>query len=367
MHQNYFLVGLAAIAGLASAQRVVEYTTVGTSTFANIKFFPTNCQNQYTGQHTNEFWTYLQPSTTANTNPDFKHYADTTGQLTWEGSQNIYVTDDINDRLQVLLNVNAHSQPATHLVGALYSAQYKSYSPCYVTPPEEMLVDFGNGWVCNRLYTCSPIPHVVTSLIVSKGHITIDVSQGPYETLMHGLMGQLPAASGQIALIPTYEQTFTDNEGNSYNFVVEVTNNGPYNLFWTVQAATQYPPVSIYNQVPTNPAASFFDQVYQNGVMSGDALFPQSAAIVSYVGLDHTAYSKINFFQTSVSPAPATSSTCNTQALGVSGGYSGIIAGIIGALAAVVAPETGGISLAIAAGVAGAASGALGIAQTVAC
>jgi hypothetical protein len=361
MRQQYLLLSLAGIAGLANA----EMTIVGTSTFANTKYFPTNCENSNTGEKTNEFWTYNNPSSTDYRYPDYKYYVDPTGNLWWEGNSDVYVIDNslgANDQMQVMLNPNAHSEPAGTLVGALRETKSNTYHPCYVTPPDQMRVDFFNGWVCYRLYTCSRIPHTVTSVVISKDKTTMDVTQNPYENLMYGLINQMNSANGEIALIPTYEQTFTDNEGNSYSFVVQVENNGPFNLFWTIQAATQN-----YPHVNANPAASSFDEAYTNGVIGGDAQFPQSASIITYVGLDHTAYSKIDFFQTSFSPAPPPSPNCDTTGFGVGSGAAGVLSGILGALSVAAAPETGGASLAIAAGVVGAASGALGIAGSVAC
>jgi len=104
-------------------------------------------------------------------------------------------------------------------------------------------------------------------------------------------------------------------------------------------------------------------------VLYGDAHFSQSAAIVSYVGLDHTAWSKINFFQTSFSPAPP-SASCANDLLGIAGGAAGALAGILSIAAIAAAPETGGASL-VALGFAGAsldiASSSLSIADAVKC
>jgi len=363
MHQRYFILTLAATAGLAQS---VEFTTVGTETYGNIKFFPVNCENSNTGQKTNEFWTYNTPSTSDYRNPDNKYTVDPNGNVWWEGHPEIIVADTEfgnNNQMQVLLNSDAHSQPAGTLVGALRNTEYNFYRPCYVTPPDQMRVDFFNGWVCNRLYTCSTVPHIVTATIISKDQTTLDVTQQPYSNLMYGLTNQMNSANGQIAQIPTYEQTFTDREGNSYSYVAQVSNNGPYNLFWTIQAAAQP-----YPGLHSNPAASAFDEAYNTqGTIFGDAQFPQSASIISYVGLDHEAYSKIDFYQTSLSPAPPSTSNCNTAGFGIAAGTTGVLGGILGAISVAAAPETGGASLVVAAGVLGASSGALGILQSAAC
>src|SRR5947207_63204 len=103
MRRQYFLLGLASIAGLASAQ-TIEFTTVGITTFGNIKYYLTNCENSNTGEKTNEFWTYLRPSNTDYRSPDNKYYADRSGNLWWEGNKNLYVTDNslgTNDQMQV--------------------------------------------------------------------------------------------------------------------------------------------------------------------------------------------------------------------------------------------------------------------------
>jgi hypothetical protein len=250
-------------------------------------------------------------------------------------------------------------------------AQIPNYEQNFVdmegnTSAGEMQVDFFNGWVCQRLYTCSLVPHTVTSVVISEGKTTMSVTERPYENLMAGLVNQMSSANGQIAQIPNYEQNFVDMEGNTYGFVTEVINNGPYNLFWTIQGATQN------NQIPNyNPAASAFDEAYSGGTIFGDAQFPQSASIITYVGLDHTAYSKIDFFQSSFSPAPPPTSGCNTAGFSIGSGATGALGAFLGAISVIAAPETGGASLAlgagIAAGVAGAASGGLGIASAAAC
>jgi hypothetical protein len=90
-------------------------------------------------------------------------------------------------------------------------------------------------------------------------------------------------------------------------------------------------------------------------VLHGDAKYPQSAAIVSYVSLDHTAWSKINFFQSGFAPAPP-SAACANSNLGIAAGAAGALAGIISIARIAAAPETGGASL-VALGVGGAALG----------
>jgi len=365
MRQQYLLLGLAGIAGLASAVQPLEWVTVGTSNFPNAKFFPTNCENMDTGAKTNEFWTYNAPSTTDNRSPDYKYYADPTGNLWWEGNSDIYVINNSvgnEEQFQDMLDPEAHSKPAGTLVGALRNTQYNFYSPCYVTSSDEMKVDFFNGWVCNRLYTCSLVPHTVTSMIISKETTTMSVTERPYEYLMAGLTNQMNAANGQIAQIIPYEQTFADNEGNSYSYVAQVENIGNYNLFWTVQAAAQP-----YPGLHSNPAASSFDEAYNpNDIIFGDAQFPQSASIITFVGLDHEAYSKIDFFQTSFSPAPP-SPGCSVSGFAVGAGATGVVSGLLAALSVAAAPETGGASLAITAGIASAGSGVLSIAEAASC
>ena len=146
-------------------------------------------------------------------------------------------------------------------------------------------------------------------------------------------------------------------EGNTYSYVVQVENNGVLNLYWTVDAVLQ-----------SNDLSSQIDESYNlQGTIYGDAPFPQSATIVTYVGLDHTAYSKIDIFQSSFSPSPPASPSCNNQGWSISSGAAGVIGSLIGAVAVVAAPETGGISLGIAAGVLGAGSGALGIVSSTTC
>jgi hypothetical protein len=350
------LLSLAFTASLATAQETV---VVGTTQYDNIKYYPTNCYNTETGTHTNEFWTYYNPSSTDNHSPDYKDITDPNGDLYWEGNDNVYVTDE-NEQFQVVLNKLAHSKDAGDLVGAIRLSNSPVPSentityPCYVTPSDQMEVDYGNGIVCYRLYTCSTVPHSVTSTVISSSKTKIEVTQQPCVNLMYGLTSQMNAAGGQIAQIPIYEQTFQDNEANSYSYVAEVVNNGLYNLFWTIQAAT-----APYQYINANPAAGAFDTVYAKGVLAGDASFPQSASIITYVGLDHTAYSKVDFDQTSFSPAPP-SSACSNEAAGIGSGVLGAISAIIGTFAAAASPETGGWSLAVAAGVTGVEGGILG-------
>jgi hypothetical protein len=147
---------------------------------------------------------------------------------------------------------------------------------------------------------------------------------------------------------------------DTLTFVAEVTKNSPYNLFWTVEAATK----STSGSIKYNPFAEYFDEVYDAPrALYGDAKYPQSAAIVSYVGLDHTAWSKINFFQSGFAPAPPSAACANSNV--------GIVAGAAGALAGIAAArETGGASL-VALGVGGAAlgmtAGGLSIANAIQC
>jgi len=212
-----------------------EFVTVGLTTFGNTKYYPTNCENSKIGEKTNEFWTYLTPSSSDARNPDNKFYVYRTGNLWWEGNSNVYVTSNITnrpaDKMQVLLNSEAHSKPAGALVGGLQHTATGVDSPCYVTPADQVRVDFFNGWVCYRLYTCSPIPHIVTTIVVGDNKVLLDCQQSPYESLMRGLVGQISSAGGQIPKMPNYDQTFTDMSGNSLTFVVEVSVNGPYSLF----------------------------------------------------------------------------------------------------------------------------------------
>jgi hypothetical protein len=97
--------------------------------------------------------------------------------------------------MQVKLNSTAHSKPAESLVGSLYQHDTNISYPCYVTPADQNRVDFFNGWVCYRLYTCSPIPHVVTVTVVSGNKVAVNSDQNPYETLMNGLTSQISKAN----------------------------------------------------------------------------------------------------------------------------------------------------------------------------
>jgi hypothetical protein len=153
---------------------------------------------------------------------------------------------------------------------------------------------------------------------------------------------------------------------DTLTFVAEVTKNSLYNLFWTVEAATK----STSGSIKYNPFAEYFDEVYDAPrALYGDAKYPQSAAIVSYVGLDHTAWSKINFFQSGFAPAPP-SAACANSNLGIVAGAAGALAGIISIAGIAAARETGGASL-VALGVGGAAlgmtAGGLSIANAIQC
>lgn len=362
--------GLAGLAGFVLAQET-EYTVVGTSMYQNIKYYPTNCYNTNTGAHTNEFWTVNHPSSpsTVNTNPDDKYYADTNGNLVWEGQSDLIVTDqslEQQKQMQVKLNANAHSQDMNVMVGALQDLSDNALYPCYVTDATESRVDFQNGWVCYRLYTCSTVPHAVSSITVSQEKTTLSVTDMPYENLMAGLLNEVNAAGGELAEIHEYSQIFQDMEGNTLSFTSQVTAVSDMNLFWTVNAAANLK----YSFGQSNPAAVSFDDVYAAGTIFGDASFPSSASIVTWVGLDHVFFSKIDFFQTGFSPAPPTAA-CSNNLFGIGSGAAGILSSAIGVAALLAAPETGGASLALAAGIAagaaGAASGGLGIASSAAC
>lgn len=367
--KRFFLIGLATITGLAFTSESISSETivVGADTFMNTKFFPTNCYNSNTGQHTDEFWTYFNPSNTDWRYPDDKYYADPNGNLWWEGNENIYLGPVAGIQYQVQLATNAASQNEGTLVGGLRATNNNNSLPCYKTPEDQKRVDFFNGWVCYRLYVCSTVPHIVTTMVVSSEKVSIEVTQQPYENMMSGLNNQLSRANGQVAQILEYSESFT-NEGNTYTFVAQVENNGNYNLFWMVNALAQ-----ISNSIPhVNWPSSEFDEAYNGGdtgvlVIAGDAQFPQSASVVIYVGLDHTAYTKIDFFQSGFSPAPPPGTSCNNQGWSIGSGTAGIIAAIVGAAGVFAAPETGGLSLAVAAGVFGVASGSLGIVSAVAC
>lgn len=340
-----------------------ESTTVGSQTFPNTKYYATNCYNS-DGTHTNEFWTYFNPSSTDPRNPDSKYYSDPNGNLWWEGNGNINVPlDSSGNQYRVLLSSDAAYQNDAAMVGALQSGDGSVTYPCYRTPQDQQRVDFFNGWVCYRLYVCSTVPHYVTDVAISSQQVTLAVGQdalfspGPYENLFSGLNGQLSAANGQISLIPEYSQSFTDMEGNTHSYVAQVENNGVYNLYWTVAGALQ-----------SQSLGTQIDGAYNTaGTVYGDVQFPQSATIVTYVGLDHAAYSKIDFYQSGFSPAPPAGTNCNTQGFSIGSGAAGIVSGVLGSAAVLAAPETGGISLGVAAGVFGAASGTLGIVSSVAC
>jgi hypothetical protein len=104
-------------------------------------------------------------------------------------------------------------------------------------------------------------------------------------------------------------------------------------------------------------------------VLYGDAKYPQSAAILSYVGLDHTAWSHIDFFHSDFAPDPPWAACANSN-LGIAAGAAGALAGIISVAGIAAAPETGGAFL-VGLGVGGAAlgmtAGGLSIANAIQC
>ncbi|KAI8827039.1 uncharacterized protein EV422DRAFT_563120 [Fimicolochytrium jonesii] len=323
-----------------------------------------------------QFWTYNAPSSQDFRDPSAKFYADPTGNSFWEGNANVYVTDaSTNARYQLTLEKLAHSRSAGFMVGSLRNTQQENINlPCYVTPPDNR-VDFFNGWECWRLYTCSNVPHIVTAAVYSSNQVTIQRSEGPYTSLVRGLRNRLEAANQQIGQIAPYEQSFKDKQGNTYSFTAQVQNNGP-NLFWTVDAATKFDesgfpglPDFHYNG---NPAANYFEtvDVAEGTAFDADANFPQSASVVTYVGLDHQSYSKIDFFQTGFAAAPPpptpNAAACQVKPGNIASGALGILGGFIAAAGILAAPFTAGASLApamlgIAAAGTGATSGIISI------
>jgi len=82
---------------------------------------------------------------------------------------------------------------------------------------------------------------------------------------------------------------------------------------------------------------------------------PSKCGHCAYIGLDRTAWSKINFFQNGFAPAPS-STACANSNLGIVAGTAGVLAGLTSIAGIAAAPETGGASL-VALGVGGAALG----------
>jgi hypothetical protein len=263
------------------------------------------------------------------------------------------------------------------LIGGFQNETSKSEYPCYVTPAGEERVDFHNGSVCYRLYTCSVIPHIVTSNVISQNKVAIgsvDKIGHPYNQLMLGLAGRLPGANNQTSLITNYEQQF-DNGVNRTDFVAEIEVNGPQNLFWAVDAIltkkdevvasnSEIPTILSFDGVSTTiPTSQLFDGAYN------DTEFPQSVMVVTYIGLDHVSYSQIKIYQTGSSIAP--SPGCDNSKLNAISAGTAIASGILAVFAILASPETGGASLAVAAGIfSGAfsiASGGLSVEATKAC
>jgi hypothetical protein len=85
------LLGLANLACFAAAQETI---IVRTTQYDNIKYYPTNCYNTETGAHTNEFWTYYNPSSADNHDRDYKDITDPNSGIYWEGNNNVYVMDE---------------------------------------------------------------------------------------------------------------------------------------------------------------------------------------------------------------------------------------------------------------------------------
>jgi hypothetical protein len=215
---------------------------------------------------------------------------DPEGNTWWEGNPNVKLSPFNFISFQLLPHPQSHSKPASSLAGAIqaiFGTETISY-PCYVTPEDQKQVDFYNGTVCYRLYTCSTVTHVVANTIISSARVNVTMQSAPYSALGGGMRQNMAAANGQIAQSTISWQT-THTEGNYITFEASVEMNGPYNLFWTVSNLD-------FSIRITNDIGSFYAQNDHDYSDHEDVEIPQSASVVACVGLDHTAYSKISWW-----------------------------------------------------------------------
>jgi len=141
-----------------------------------------------------------------------------------------------------------------------------------------------------------------------------------------------------------------------------ISSNVVENTMWIVQSALSAGYSFNYN---IYIIGSEIDSQGAGSVIAGPGNYPSAVLINFYYGRNQQKYIQLRIYQTSYETPPP--NDCNNDWLTAGGGIAGIIAGIVSIASVAAAPETGGASLAIAAGMITASGGGIAIIDGLKC